>query len=406
MKIVFVQPKSFHSWEALGIGYMISALKQAGHTDIDFYSGFFDSNETILRGISDADIVGFGCTSPQMKHALALASHCKGRTVFGGVHPSALPEQTVGSPYVCQAVVGEGERAITRIANGLEDTIVSAPYITDLDAIPFPDRVAIKQERNIQVAYRDNNIRIGSIFTSRGCPFSCRFCASRAVWSKRVRFRSAESVLEEFDRIVAEQHLDYVKFSDDTFTLNKKRVHDFCKQKLKSSVSLVPWGCNIRADTVDLDTLRLMQEAGCDSVWIGVESGSPSILKDMNKGETLGQIETVFNQAKQLGLRTRAYFLLGMPNETSDDIDLTEDCANRIQADDTGFTILAPYPGTEFYDIKKHRNVDWSIVDEYDNPLTSTKYLSNAELRARRDELKKRFPCRNPIQQPDVTGVE
>lgn len=373
---------------------MIAHLKENGYEDVDFYSGFFDSNETILRGIVDSDIVCFGCTSPQMKHALALASHCKGKTVFGGVHPSALPYDTVRLPCVDQVVVGEGERAIVGIAEGTNAELLRYSRVDDLDSLPFPDRVAIKQERNIEVSYRDNGIRIGSIFTSRGCPFNCSFCASRAVWTRRVRFRSPDSILLEFVTIVKDLELDYVKFADDTFTLNKERVHEFCEKKIKSVVSDIPWGCNVRADTVDVDTLRHMQVAGCESIWIGVESGSPKILEDMNKGEKLQQIEEAFSNARSLGLKTRAYFLLGMPNETSDDIDLTEDCANRIQADETGFTILAPYPGTDFYDEEKHRNVDWSEVDEYDNNLTSTKYLSNIELKEKRNELKKRFPYR------------
>ena len=103
MKIVIVQPKTFHTWEALNIGYLASYLREHGYYNLSFYSGFFDPDEEIIKGCRDADIVGFSCTSPQMKHALHLAraiKNSKNYIVFGGVHPSALPEDTVEKEWV------------------------------------------------------------------------------------------------------------------------------------------------------------------------------------------------------------------------------------------------------------------------------------------------------------------
>ena len=106
-KWLFVQPKSFYTWEALGIGYLISSLRASGETDIEFMSGFFDSDAQIIAAGNRADIVGFGCTSPQIKHATELANKIKAHKVFGGVHPSVLPEKTL--EVADQVVVGEGE---------------------------------------------------------------------------------------------------------------------------------------------------------------------------------------------------------------------------------------------------------------------------------------------------------
>jgi len=137
--------------------------------------------------------------------------------------------------------------------------------------------------------------------------------------------------------------------------------------------------------------MQHMYMAGCESIWIGVESGSPKVLKDMDKGETLEQIEKAFKIARKLGMKTRAYFLLGMPSETIRDIGMTEECADRIQADEVGFTILAPYPGTDFYDKEKHRDVDWSMVDMYENDLCVSNHMTNKELKERRDYLTMKF---------------
>ena len=385
MKIVFIQPKTVfgNTWEALNIGYMASYLRSKGYPDIDFYSGFFDSDEEIIKGCKDADIIGFSCTSPQVKHGIDLAAKIKTKNnwiVFGGVHPSVLPEDTIAMPNVDAAVIGEGEDAMLEIAKGNRKRIIQMPYIQDLDGLPFPDRHVIKQERNIAQAYKDNGIRIASIFSSRGCPFQCAFCASHCVWTRRVRFRSIKNVLDEAEEIVKDLKIDFIKFSDDTFGVRKDWMVEFCKQKLARGLN-TPFGCNIRVNTVDENTLEWMKKAGCKEVWVGVESGSPKILQDMKKGITADKIRWAFEATKKVGLFRRAYVLLGMPNESREDIKMTEGLIDEIEPDMVGFTILAPYPGTDFYDSKVHKNVDWSMVDEYGNGLTNTKYLTNNELK-------------------------
>ena len=135
MKIVFVQPKIFHTWEALNIGYLSSYLRMNGHKDLHFFSGFFETDEQIIQGCQDADIIGFSCTSPQMKHALLLAKaikNSKNHIVFGGVHPSALPEDTIESEYVDAVVLGEGENAFLDIVQSNRERMVKNSYLKKL----------------------------------------------------------------------------------------------------------------------------------------------------------------------------------------------------------------------------------------------------------------------------------
>ncbi|MBI2910208.1 MAG: B12-binding domain-containing radical SAM protein [Chloroflexi bacterium] len=396
MKVALVQPRSFHTWEALNIGYLTSRLRASGYHDISFYSGFFDSDEEIVEGCKRADIVGFSCTSPQMKHALSLAGKIKrpdNHVVFGGVHPSALPEDVLKNPCVDAVVVGEGEQAFLDIVRGDLERIVRRPLIGSLDDIPFPDRRTVKQERNIREAYRDNGKRIAAIFSSRGCPFACVFCVSHAVWARKVRFRSAASMLDEFEQVVRDWEIDFMKFSDDTFTLSKKLVMEFCEEKLRRGIN-TEWGCNIRVDTTDEEMLRIMYRAGCREVWAGVESGSPRILEDMQKRITPEQVRRTFKVARDVGLFRRAYILLGMPNESLEDIRLTEDLVDEIDPDMVGFTVLAPFPGTVFYDEKRHRDVDWSVVDEYQNDMTRTVHLTNDDLRCEQRRLTQKYSDR------------
>ncbi|MFH1776081.1 MAG: radical SAM protein [Candidatus Omnitrophota bacterium] len=411
MKIIFIQPKSFHCWEALNIGYLISALRANADLDIAFYSGFFDADPEIIQGCKGADIVGVSATSPQMKHGLSISREIKKQNpkcvvVFGGVHPSALPQQTLENDCIDALVLGEGERAIVEIvAEGVKllnsKKIVSKDYIENLDNLLFPDRVIIKQERNIQQAYIDNRIRIASIFSSRGCLFPCRFCASSAVWGKKVRYRFVQNILEEFEKVVKDFKIDFIKFSDDTFTLNKNLVREFCERKIKQKIK-TSWGCNVRADDISLDLLKLMKQAGCREVWIGIESGSPDILTEMQKGITIEGVKRIFKLTKNLGFFRRAYILLGMPNETKADIKLSENLIDEIDPEAVGFTILAPYPGSSFYNHNRHANVDWSEVDEYENKITRTNYLTNDELHNEQYRLVKKYQERAVFRQRNI----
>lgn len=411
MKIVFIQPKSFHCWEALNIGYLTSAIKKEISADISFYSGFFDRDESIIEGCKGADIIGVSATSPQMKHGLFLSTEIKKHDskcciIFGGIHPSALPQDSLDNEVVDAVVTGEGERAIIEVINSRETLlgskkIINRDYVENLDDISFPDREVIKQERNIRQAYRDNGIRIASIFASRGCPFRCRFCASGAVWGKRIRYRSADNILEEFEKVTIDLRIDFIKFSDDTFTLKKDLVREFCEKKIAHG-NKTNWGCNIRTDGISEDLLKLMKEAGCREIWIGVESGSREILNDMQKGITIEGIKRIFRITKDLGFFRRAYMLLGMPNESIEDIKLSEELIDEIEPDAVGFTILAPFPGSSFYDYEMHKNVDWSWVDEYENRITRTKYLTNEELHHEQSRLVKKYQNKAVFRQREV----
>lgn len=392
MKIVFIQPNvgyKGHTWEALGIGYVIAYLKKhfSGTLDIDFYSGFYDSDEQIVSAGKNADIIGFGCTSPQYKHALSLARQIKSKNnhiVFGGIHPTVLTDLLLKEDCIDSVVRGEGERSMLQlvedVAKGVSKRRYEADYVVSLDALPFPDRAAIKNERNLMQAYRDEGKRITSVLASRGCPFRCSFCCSRNVWQHRTRFRSAANLLDEIEMLVRDWNVQFLKFSDDTFTFNKQKVIDFCKLKTERGIKL-PYGANAHINTIDEELLGYLQESGCQELWYGVESGSPRILKEMHKTTTIRKIKDVFKLTKEHGIKTRAYFLLGMPSETIEDINMTEKLCDEIQPDIIGFTLLAPFPTNEYYDYKTMVDWDWSTFDEYGNDWVRTETISNQELK-------------------------
>lgn len=404
MKIVFIQPNvgfKGHAWEALGIGYLISYLKKyyKKNLDIAFYSAFYDSDETIIKDCQDADIICFTCTSPQYEHGLKIAKEIKKENnliVFGGVHASVLSDLVFKEDSIDIVVKGEGEKAMLKIVEQADKEmkitkkIYEIDYIENIDDIPFPDRKAIKNERNIQKAYKDNNIRITSILSSRGCPFNCSFCSSRGIWGRVSRLRSPLNILSEFENLINEWNIEFIKFADDTFTINKQRTIDFCKLKLEKGIS-TPYGVNAHVNMVDEESLKYLAKSNCEELWYGVESGSPKILKDIQKNTNLDKIKEVFRLTKKYGMKTRAYFLLGAPNETIEDIKMTEKLCDEIKPDIVGFTLLAPYPVNEYFDYEIMKNWDWSAFDEYNNDWVKTKTLSNQQLKQEQKRLIEKY---------------
>lgn len=418
MKIVFIQPnvgfKGGHTWEALGVGYMVSYLKRhfPGPLDLSFYSAFYDSDEEIIKNTQDADVVAFSCTSPQYRHGLFLARKIKTHKnliVFGGVHASALPDDVLKEPCIDLVVKGEGEQSVLSIINSLSHgdkiptQIVTSEYIEDINTIPFPDRVTIKNERNIHQAYSDNHKRIASVLSSRGCPFRCSYCCSPVVWQRKTRFRSPENILDEVEELVSGLHIDFLKFADDTFTVNKNRVLEFCHQKNERGVE-IPFGANAHINTIDEEMLKVLSGSNCQELWYGVESGSPKILNDMHKNTKIGNIKKVFQLTHDYGMKTRAYFLIGMPNETIEDIHMTEQLCDEIQPDIVGFTLLAPYPTNEYFDYPTMKDWDWSTFDEYTNDWVHTTTLSNARLKSEQKRLIEKYQKRITFKQKGETA--
>lgn len=400
MKIVFVQPNvgfKGHTWEALGIGYLIAYLKNnyAGILEIDFYSGFYDSDERIIQGAKDADIIGFGCTSPQYKHGFNLARQIKtrnNRVIFGGIHPTVLPEQVLAEDCVDAVVLGEGEQSmlqlVKEVAQGIDISGRSyqTGYIANVDDLPFPDRETIKNERNIEQAHYDEGTRITSVVSSRGCPFHCSFCCSHVLWGHGVRLRTPSNILDEIEELVSDWRIEFLKFADDTFTVSKPRVMKFCRLKVARGIS-VPYGANAHVNTIDREMLVALAQSGCQELWYGVESGSPRILKEMHKNTNIQHIKEVFRATKEVGIKTRAYFLLGTPNETREDIAMTERLCGELGSDIVGFTLLSPFPGNQYYDAQSMADWDWSVFDEYGNDWVHTIELTNQGLKEIQSKL-------------------
>ena len=381
MKVTFIVPCYHNQWEALGVGYIISYCKLVG-VEYSFFQAYFDSEEEIIAEAKTSDIVAFSCTSPTFDHGVRLAKAIGKHSVFGGWHVTALKEMALVDG-VDQIIIGEGEFAFLDIINGNRNKIVvGLPIENRL----WPNRDAIKNERTVDLCERMIGKRIASFQATRGCPFNCAFCGEKTMSGNKIRTRPIKDLLEEIDFVKKKYKLDLFKFVDATFDARPNYVIDFCRQKKANRIK-TEWECMVHAQTATEEMIASLKDANCNQINIGCESGSYKILRDIRKCVSVDKIAKVFEWAKKYKINTRGFFLVGMPNETMEDIEMTKEFIQRIQPGMYGVTILCPYPGCDFYNHETMKDIAWDKTDEYGNDFWSTPNATNEELHRRQNYL-------------------
>ncbi len=358
----------------LNLAYLASNLEKHDYEveiiDSDVESDFRKKITNLIK--KSPLLIGLTCTTPLFGNARLLAKFIKEQAdnipiVLGGIHATLMPYLTAQEKMFDFLVVGEGELTLVELADMLkkketefskidglvfrknDQIIINQPrqQINNLDDLPFPRRDLFKNH-----AYKYPDVLYTPampIITSRGCPGVCTYCASRDIFP-RVKFRSAQNVVEEIEDLIKNYGAKEIHIWDDCFTLLKKRVfaiRDLLKEKNIKTNFAFPNG--LRADYVNFEILKALKNMGTYSVSFGVESGSQKILDTVKKKLTLEQIRTAFRDAKKLNLETWGFFMIGLPCETEEDINRTVEFAKEIDADIVKFNILIPFPGTEAY---------------------------------------------------------
>lgn len=376
----------------LGLGYIASYLRKYGGHAVSLYEPeaqglSYDDIARILK--RDApDIVGIGCATPNFPRALELASlarrHTRASIVLGGVHATAVPEFIMArhAELIDYVVWGEGEQTMLELveaigsgraastvagiaysADGAVHRTGARPFIEDIDTIPYPARDLIPQELFRPNAHNVRHARALGILTSRGCPFNCSFCAARLTSGTRYRAHSPQYVLDEMSMLVRDYGARQLIITDDTFTLNRPRLEAILCGMIQRKLNL-SWFCFSQVSAVDRPLLKLMQQAGCYNIGFGVESSNPDTLKAMGKNIRPQDALRAVADARELGIKTQAFYVLGMPGETLGEMRATIEFAARVGSTLAFFNMLVPYPGTRdferFFKGVPLEGIDWS----------------------------------------------
>jgi len=377
LKVALVNPRveSYSSvLPPLGLLYIAAVLEKAGHQVGVFDVYPYDDRTLPQIAAQEPDVVGMTVLTdywPRARHVAAYIRREIPQATFliGGVHVTTMPEESLTELAADAAVLGEGEQTMgevcdrlrqgaawtdvpglmVRDASGAFSRTPPRAYIENLDELPFPARHMLSFEQYLVppgfIRGRWSE-RSTTVITSRGCPFLCIWCASQCVFGRRVRRRSVDNVLEELDHLVNRYRIDTVWFIDDTFTLNKQWVMDFCRRMQARGTRLV-WGCQAHIRTADEEMFSAMKQAGCVQLDFGVESGSDKVLKALKKNSDAESVREAFRIAKKVGIRTMATFMFGSPEEGPEDVKATMRLARQIRPDFASSFFITPYPGTE-----------------------------------------------------------
>ena len=389
----------------LGLGYLAAVLeKNQYQVDVIDCQVLKLSFEDFRSEISkrQPNIVGVTSSTLTYQSALKLVKIAKEAcpnciTIAGGPHVTFWDDKALEEcPELDIIVRREGENTLLELVQRIEagksyyDVIGTTcrkdgkivrnpdrPYIEDLDSLPFPARHLWPME----TLRKYENILY--LTTSRGCVYWCEFCTTVRMHGRKYRMRSPKNVVDELEALHKTYGISTFTFCDDAFTVDQPRTEALCNEILNRGLK-IEWNCGTRVDMLTKELLAKMKEAGCISVWFGVESGSQQVLDAMKKGITPELTTKVFGWVRELGLKPIPNVILGFPGETKESAWKTIKFVEKISPDAVGFyNVATPFPGTPMYDSVKEKG--WLRVTDFDKydttkPIFETPQLSMKDL--------------------------
>jgi radical SAM superfamily enzyme YgiQ (UPF0313 family) len=377
-------------WSPISLATIGAVLERDGWTaklsdciveDIDF-----PRLGELLEAFSP-DLVVINAVTPSIVSDLASCRVVKERcphavTAVIGIHSTALPAECLkqepsldfvvrGEPEMtlcelARVIVagksGSGVKGITGLSYRSEGTVVheaDRAVIENLDELPFPAWKLIDRTK-YRMPFTDRPFLL--VATSRGCPFQCRFCADAAYYGKKVRTRSAKSVVNELAWIKNTFGISEFLFWSESFTINRNFSIAVAREIIAQGLD-VSWVCNSRVDNVDREMMELFRKAGCWMIGFGVEAGNQAILDSMKKGITVDQIRRAVTDAKAAGLEVTGHCVLGFPGETGVTMAETVRLTKQLPFDFVQYYCSVPFPGSELF--SNARKNGWLITDDW-----------------------------------------
>lgn len=405
----------------LGLGYLAAVLEKNNY-QVDVIDcqvlklSFEDFKNEIAK--RKPDIVGVTSATLTYKTGMKLVEIAKevcpnAITMAGGAHVTFWDDHALEEyPQLDIVIRREGENTLLELVQRIEagqscnDVLGTTlrvdgkivrnpdrPYIEDLDSLPFPARHLWPMER-----FRELE-DILYLAASRGCVYWCEFCTTVRMHGRKYRMRSPKNVVDEIEHLHKTYGISKFTFCDDAFTVDQARTEELCAEILKRGLK-IEWNCGTRVDMLTQELLAKMKEAGCISVWFGVESGTQQVLDAMKKGISPELTEKVLGWVREAGLKPVPNVILGFPGETKESAWKTIKFIEKVAPDAVGFyNVATPFPGTPMYDTVKAQG--WLRVTDFDlydttRPIFETPQLSMKELGKLREGAFHHYYLRRP----------
>ena len=381
----------------LGLAYVAAVMEKSGFS-VEIYDNYL--LERSIEQVKDEvrkrqpEIAGITCSSLTYTRCIEMAKAVKEvcptcKVVVGGPHPSYMPETMLQHNEIDYVVIGEGEQAMVNLARSIlkgelnqyickipgvacringEIVKTSSEFISNLDSIPFPARHMLPMKMYDRILPYVDVKPVDTMSVLRGCSYQCAYCETRELWGTTCRAFSPQRIIDEIKDMTENYGTKGIYFVGDNFTINKKRTSEFC-HLIKENRLNIKWTCETRVDLVNKELLIDMKSAGCQTMFFGLESGSPKIQKKLNKNIDLQEVKRTFELCKQVGIRTATSFMLGIPGETVEDMQATFKFAKTLNADICMFNIYIACPGSKLYD----EVVSQHLYDQMDNYLARVK---------------------------------
>jgi len=260
-----------------------------------------------------------------------------------------------------------------------DDKIIKNPdreLIRNLDELPFPAYHLLPMKK-YSYWYLPKT-PFTTFQSSRGCPFGCIYCPYTVGFGDIWRGRSVENILSELMLLKEKYKIKSVLFRDQIFTLNMKRAEEICDKISKEDID-IEWRCETRADCLSKNLMIKMKNAGCVGIHMGIESGDSDLSKTIAKaGLNLDRVKENFHYAREIGLNTRAFFIIGLPGETRETVKKTLEFAREIKANDYLFNSVTPFPGTKLYEIAERKG--WIVDKNWEKFVVDEAVMRNDSL--------------------------